>query len=143
MNYKKLIGLGILEWLIMFAVVSAVLQIYNSHAWMKLVVAIIAGIVAYILARYMRLTSYTSAWACSMSWLVIGVILDSLITMRYNAVIFSSRALWLGYILMFLAPFAAVREEPVPFQESIPIVKDEPKKAVVNKPEEKKVQPVK
>lgn len=111
MNFKKIIGFGILIWLIMFAVVSTVLPWYSRFLWMQILVAIVAGIVSYILAGNIHISSIKAALGTSIIWIFIGLILDTLITMRFKSEIFYSWQLWLGYLLMAIAPFLRVKYE--------------------------------
>ena len=113
MNWKKAIGFGILIWLIMFALVSATLGWYDM-LWFKIVLAIIAGIISLILAGYVKPSSMGKALAYGLVWVIIGVILDLIITMRFNGGIFSEWTLWLGYVLVLLAPALRVKKSSAP-----------------------------
>ena len=106
-NLKKalrVIGFGVLLWVIMFAVVSALLTWYNQFIWVKVIVAIIAGVIAFILTGYIKPKNIARALALGLIWVIVGVILDALVTMRFNAEIFQSWSLWLGYFLVLVAP---------------------------------------
>lgn len=110
MNYKKAIMYGALGWVIMFAIVSALLDIYTQFAFVKVLVAVIAGVVAYILAGYLEIESYKTALIYGILWLIVGIVLDFLITVRFNSAIFTQWSLWLGYIFIVLAPLFRVKE---------------------------------
>lgn len=115
MNYKKTIGSGLLLWVIMFAVVSAVLGFYNRYFEVKIIIAVTAGIVTYLLAGYVELRRYRNAFEYGIIVLLVGVILDLFITRQFNPDIFSLWSLWLGYAFILLAPFARVRRRnPTP-----------------------------
>ncbi|MFA4871925.1 MAG: hypothetical protein WC610_02605 [Patescibacteria group bacterium] len=109
MNWKKAIGFGILIWLIMFAVVSALLGWYG-FLWLRIAVAVVGGIISFILAGYVKPKSAVSALSYGLIWVVAGIILDALITMRFNSAIFSSKTLWLGYFFILLAPLLRVKK---------------------------------
>ncbi|MFA6422642.1 MAG: hypothetical protein WCV92_04550 [Candidatus Buchananbacteria bacterium] len=110
MNWKKAIGFGILIWLIMFALVSATLGWYDQ-LWFRIVLAIIAGIISLILAGYIKPSSYARALTYGVVFVVIGVILDLLVTRRFNAAIFSDWVLWLSYVLVLVAPMLRVQKK--------------------------------
>jgi len=111
MNWKKAIGYGLLFWVIMYVVVSIfiVFNIYNN-AFMKLVSAIIAGIISFVLAGYVKPTKAGVALSYGLTWVIIGLILDAAITRQSNNQIFLSKGLWLGYLLVLLAPLLRIKK---------------------------------
>lgn len=113
MNWKKAIGFGVLIWVLMFAIVSAFIafNVYQG-VLMGIVTAIIAGVIAFILAGYVKPSSLGIALAYGFIWVVVGVILDGVITMQFNPEIFGSWSLWLGYFLVLLAPALRVKKSP-------------------------------
>lgn len=114
MNWKKVIGFGALLWVLMFVIVSAFIgfKIYDYY-WMGIVTAVISGVISFILAGYVKPKSFGLALAYGVSWLVVGVILDAIVTMRFNSEIFMSWMLWLGYGLVVLAPLLRVDRRTV------------------------------
>ncbi len=114
MNWKKAIGFGILLWVLMFAIVSVFIgfKIYD-YLWIEILIAVIGGIISFILAGYVKPKSYGTALSYGVSWLVVGVILDIIVTMRFNAAIFTAWTLWLGYGLGVLAPLLRVKKQSV------------------------------
>jgi len=111
MGFKKLVWYGILIWLIMFAVVSAFLNAYNEKTWVKVAIVLFGGIVALILAGKAEPTSMTIALGYGLGWVIIGVILDTLVTMNYNQNILHSKWLWVGYALILLAPLLRIKKD--------------------------------
>lgn len=111
MNWKKAIGLGALLWVLMFVIISIFIgfKIYDIR-WVKILGSIIAGVISFILAGYAKPQSAVKALGYGLSWVVIGVILDFIVTMRFNSAIFTSRILWLGYALVLLAPLLRVKK---------------------------------
>jgi len=111
MNWKKAIGFGALLWMIVFIVVCIFIgfNIYGS-LWLDILTAIIAGFVSFVLAGYVKPNKAAIALGYGFSWVVVGLILDAIITMRFNPEIFSSWALWLGYGLALLAPLLRVKK---------------------------------
>ena len=113
MNWKKAIGFGILLWVLMFVIVSAFIgfKIYD-YLWVKILIAVIGGIISFILAGHVKPKSYGIAFAYGASWVVIGVLLDAIVTMRFNPAIFAEWTLWFSYGLGLLAPLLRVKKEP-------------------------------
>ena len=111
MGFKKLVGYGILIWLIMFAVVAAFLPSYNEKTWVKVAVVIFAGLLALILAGRAEPNSVTIALGYGLGWAIIDLMMDVLVTMKYDANIFQSKWFWAGYILILLAPLLRIKKE--------------------------------
>lgn len=111
MDWKKSIGYGVLLWILMFVIVSIFIafKIYNNQA-MQIIIAIIGGIIAYVLAGKVRPANYGEGFGYGLTWLVTGVILDALITMRFNPAIFSSWYLWLGYVFGVVGVLLSVKK---------------------------------
>ena len=114
MNWQKAVAFGLLLWVIMFVIVSIFIafKIYDNAA-MKVVTALIGGLTSFILAGYVKPTSPNLALTYGISWVVVGVILDALVTMRFNPQIFLSKGLWLGYSLVLFAPLLKVKKVAV------------------------------
>ncbi len=110
-DWKKAIGFGAVIWVLMFVIVSifVAFNIYGNAA-MKVVIACLAGAISYFLAMKLKPVDIKIALTYGVLWVIVGVILDAVITMRFNALIFSSKGLWLGYLLVLLAPLFAVKK---------------------------------
>ncbi len=111
MNWKKAIGFGVLLWIIMFVVVSVLVgfDVYK-YLWVQVVAAIIAGVVSLVLAGYVKPHKAGLALGYGLTWVIVGIILDLIITTRFDPTVFSSWILWLGYALVLLAPLLKVRK---------------------------------
>ncbi len=111
MNWKKTIGFGALIWVIMFAVVSALIgfKVFDL-SWAKIVTVLAAGISSYIFAGYARPENSSRALMFGISWVLTGFILDWFISLKFNSLLFYSRTLWAGYVLIFLAPLLRRRK---------------------------------
>ena len=114
MNWKKAIGFGIVIWILMFVIVSIFIgfKIYGSVV-MSIITALIAGVLSFLFAGKLKLKSAGSALCYGIVWLIIGYLLDLIITSRFNAQILSSWSLWLGYVLILLAPLLTIKKNPV------------------------------
>lgn len=112
MNWKKAIGFGALLWVLMFVVVSALIGFkIQESLWLEIGIAIVSGGISFILAGYVKPKSFGMALGYGFSWLVVGVILDAIVTMRFDPAIFTSWSLWLGYGLVVLAPLLRVKKQ--------------------------------
>lgn len=107
-------GLGILLWVIMFVIVSIFIgfNIYQLAA-IPFITALIGGVVSYLLARNAKPKKISLALTYGLIWIIISIILDAIITTRFNATVFSSWTLWLGYLLGLLAPMLAVKKSEI------------------------------
>ena len=114
MNWLKTIGFGALIWVLMFAIVSA-LMAYGLYAniYEKAIVALIAGVLSFFATGFLKPDKINTALIYGIVFVVIGVILDALITMRFNNQILLSKAVWLGYLLILLAPLLRIKKAAV------------------------------
>ncbi|MDO8522805.1 MAG: hypothetical protein Q7S12_00760 [bacterium] len=108
LDYKKALTLAVSWWLIMFGVISLVLPWYNQFTWMKLAVAVFAGIMAYLLSAYTPIYGYSNALLLGMIFVVVGIALDILVTYQFNSEFFTYWSLWLGYALVLFIPLLRV-----------------------------------
>lgn len=112
MNWKKAIGFGVILWVLMFTIVSFFIafDIYK-FAWMQITTAIISGVIAFVLAGYVKPKKIVSALNYGLVWVAVGLILDAIVTMKFNTAIFASWPLWLGYALVLVAPIIRVKKK--------------------------------
>lgn len=111
MKWIKVIGFGVLLWILMFAIVSAFIafDIYK-FVWMQAITAIVAGIISFILAGKIKPDKLSLAISYGLIWVIAGLILDATVTMKFNSEIFLSWSLWAGYILILLAPVLRIKK---------------------------------
>lgn len=112
MNWKKATTLGIFLWILMFVIVSVFIafDVYK-FGFIKFVTAVIAGAISYKLAKKVKPNKLSLALSYGLTWVIIGVVLDTIVTTRFNSEIFSSWYLWLGYGLVFLAPLLYLKKK--------------------------------
>ncbi len=105
MDWKKAIGFGVALWILMFVIVSVLLafKLYISDE-PSIIVAILAGIVAYFLAGYAKPSNRLQGFKFGLTWVAVGLILDWLITTKFAPEIFQDWTLWFGYALVLAAP---------------------------------------
>ncbi len=111
MNWKKMLGFGALLWVLMFVIVSIAIGFKIPESlWLNISFAVISGVISFVLAGYAKPKNLGMALGYGASWVVVGVILDGIVTMRFNSEIFMAWELWLGYGLVLLAPLLRVKK---------------------------------
>ena len=116
MNWKRGIGFAVLLWVIMFVLVSILIAFkwYDGTGLMPWIVAVLGGAGALILAGYLRPANAGAAIGYGITFVIISVLLDWLVTTRFNAEIFRSVPLWVSYALGLLAPLLRIRKPNPP-----------------------------
>src|SRR3989344_6314183 len=104
-NLTKARGFGVVIWFTMFALVSAMVgfNLFDS-VLSQITVGIIGGIVAYGFASNARSPSQLQSFAYGGTWLAIGVILDAIVTSRFETGLFGSWTYWLGDGFFLFSP---------------------------------------
>jgi len=106
MDYKKLVGFGVLIWLVAFAVASAFVA-YNAIETLlaKVTVPVAVGIAAFFAGKNLKLKELKEAVKYSGAWVVIGVLLDIVFTVPFTGWgIFTQWNVWLSYLLVLAIP---------------------------------------
>ncbi|MBI5138914.1 MAG: hypothetical protein HZA95_03920 [Candidatus Vogelbacteria bacterium] len=103
-NIKKAIGYGALLWLVMFAIISATLPSYNSYWWMTPVMSVVGLMLAYVFSRYENPKSINAAFSYGATFVVVGLILDYLVSYQFVPGLFNDTIYWLSYLLILIAP---------------------------------------
>lgn len=100
-------GYGVLVWVILFVVISALVGfgIYNNQIT-KGIVVLVAGGLAYWFASKLGMNDWGKAVGLAVIWVAIALILDYLISARFASGLFSSRALWASYALIAIGALA-------------------------------------
>ena len=107
-DWAKGIGFGVLIWLIMFALMSALVGfgVETTTTWLSVVIALIAGIISFLFAMGVKIESVGQAFLYGIFWAAIGVILDLIVTMQFTSTsLFGMWQYWLAYALVFVAPW--------------------------------------
>ena len=118
---KKLlqfIGYGIVIWAIGFGV-GSILYVYkinqSSPDIFNIIIIIAIVITAYLLARSLKVSSNKEILKYSLTWVVVGVILDSLVTVRFSNAgwqFFTNLYVIVGYLLILIIPTLAIPAVP-------------------------------
>ena len=111
MNYKKLIGFGILLWIIAFVIASVFVGAKAIDSIVaKITVPIVVGIAAFFVGKNLKLKSISETLKYSATWIVIGVLLDMAVTVPFTGWgIFAEWNVWLGYFFVLTAPLLATK----------------------------------
>ncbi len=118
----KRIGLGVGFWAVMFLAVSVLMVSGLPEIWQKILEIIVSGVAAYILARiYFKKSpgGIKDGVALAIIWLVVGGILDLLVTIQYVKgngtyleglkAFYGMWNLWVGIALMFVGAIVAAK----------------------------------
>ncbi|MBU2109782.1 hypothetical protein KKB71_02430 [Patescibacteria group bacterium] len=119
MNYKKLIGWGILFYVAAFVIMS-VFVAFEKSDWIvaKLVTIAAIAVIAYLAGRNISASSMIDALKYSVVWAIIVAIFDFLICTRFVPDIFFQWNIWVGYALIILVPLLTVKKgASVPTQQ--------------------------
>lgn len=112
MDWKKAFGLGVVFWILMFVIVSIFIAFnFYTNGEPNIIIALIAGIVSYFLSAYAKPKNITEALKLGFTWVIVGLILDGIVTTRFSATVFQMWTLWLGYGLALLAPALRVSKK--------------------------------
>lgn len=95
----------------MFVIVSVFIafNIYGG-TFIGLVTALIGVVIVYIMAGRVKPTKASTALTYGLIWVICGVLLDAIVTMRFNPDIFRSWTLWLSYGLGLFTPLLQVKK---------------------------------
>ena len=103
MSLKYSILLGLLMWVLMFAIVSALMAIGLAEwNYLWILTTIIAGVVGFMLAKWAKPKKLIYGILYGLIWIVIGVILDAIVTRYFNPEILYDWKLWVGYSIFFI-----------------------------------------
>lgn len=109
MNYKKLIGYGVLIWVIVFAVVSAFIafDIPSDNLFVNLVSLIAIIIATWFLAKNLKVKTQKEMIKYSLAWLIIAIILDLIVSVQFTGFgLFGRWHVLFGYLLILIVPLS-------------------------------------
>ncbi|OGE74048.1 MAG: hypothetical protein A3C49_03960 [Candidatus Doudnabacteria bacterium RIFCSPHIGHO2_02_FULL_42_25] len=104
-NWFKAVGFGALVWAIMFIAASIFVGFgITINLWAEITLAIVGGIAAYLLAINIRAPAPMSAFGYGAVFVVVGVILDLIVSQQFVSGLFTMWTYYLGYALVLFAP---------------------------------------
>ncbi|MDD4990419.1 MAG: hypothetical protein PHW31_03875 [Candidatus Pacebacteria bacterium] len=113
MNFLKLIGYGILIWVVAFVIVSIFIgfKVSSDNMWVKIITTLAVFIAAILLAKNLKESSQSKMFLYGILWAVIALILDAVITARFTDwEVFGQWNITLGYLLIILASLLAIKK---------------------------------
>ena len=110
MNTSKSIGFGAACWAIMTIFMFAFIGLKQGSLTTGILSAIVGAIAAYWLAGYLKPAAMGKALVYGIIFVVVGVILDLLITEQLMPGVLKMWPVWFGYVLVLFAPLLQVRK---------------------------------
>lgn len=112
MDFKKGVGYGLAIWVIMFVLISALIAFnMNDFKIIHYLAALVAPVLSYYFVGLIKPKNNSIAISYGALFVLTGLILDYLITMRFNATIFTSKTLWISYLLVLVVPLFQVKRK--------------------------------
>ena len=125
-NWSKAIGYGMLIWAIMALLVKAAYYMgIIGSAWTGIILVMIAALLSYSLGGRIDFQNGGQSFEYGLSWIIVGFILDLIITMQVYPAVVSTWFYWVGYALILFAP-----EVKWLGQDVRPDIRQEPRKHV-------------
>jgi len=111
-DWKKGVGFGALLWVVVFIFVCIFVayKVPTDVLWSHIVFVILTAVVVYILAGFVKPTSIKEALKYGITWAVVGIILDLLISRMFAPGMFASLYYWISYALVVLVPLLRVKK---------------------------------
>ncbi len=112
-KYIKLFGYGVVIWVVAFIVATVFVAFdIESTIIVNGTTTLITLIAVYLLARSLNISTIKEMLKYSISWIVVGLILDALITTKFTGwEFFSSWQIWISYALSVLVMLLAVKKQ--------------------------------
>lgn len=110
---SKLLGYGAIIWAVAFIVASAFVGFKVTNQLIVQGITTLATVITtYFLASSLNVSEIKEIIKYAIAWVIVGLILDVIITTRYTGWSFFSRwDIWLSYILGFVVTLLAVKPE--------------------------------
>jgi len=105
MEWEKVFRYGIGIWCVMFVTASALFG-YNIYDTFLSIFGLVfmSGALSFLCGGYVAQRTKTMLLLYGVFWAVIGIILDFLISARFDPTMFHTWPYWASYMLVFLAP---------------------------------------
>jgi len=112
-KYCKLFGYGGVIWGVAFIVISIFIGFkVTSQIITQGITTLAVLITAFLLARSLNVSTVKEMLKYSFSWVIVGLILDAVVTTRFTGwSFFSHWYIWLSYALILVIPLLAVKKE--------------------------------
>ncbi len=111
MNISKSVGLGVACWGVMIVAMFIFMAFkVADNAIFEWISAIVGGIASYWLAGYLKPSSMGTALGYGVVFVIVGVVLDLIITEKVMPGALSMLPMQVGYVLVLLAPLLQVKK---------------------------------
>jgi hypothetical protein len=105
-SWSKALGFGVLIWGIMAVALWILASIQSlSPFWAHGLAGAVGGIIALLFTRSANPESGSQAFGYGLTWAVIVLLGDLVVTQWFDAHIFSAWQYWIGAGIVFLAPW--------------------------------------
>jgi hypothetical protein len=119
MQFWKALLVGLVPWMIMFALGSVLMAtgLPTTNAWFTVIMTVLLIVVLWLLVtKWYRPVSAADAWTVGLIWLVIALLLDYFVLVRYFMPLsgdttnyYGGWGVWAYYaITLFLPPLSGV-----------------------------------
>jgi len=110
MDWKKLIGYGALIWLILFGVICVFVAYKSTGSLMTYSILVVTIVVVYVMAGFVKPDSLKKAASYGFAWVIVGLVLDYLISRKYSPEMYSMWSYWVGYLLVLIVPVLRIKK---------------------------------
>lgn len=109
MQWVRAFSLGFVLWGIFFGLTTLIgyLDILGAFG-VRSVLTLFYGFAVYTASKILKPHKAIHAFGYGFVWFVMVIILDSIVTIRFNPALFLSEFQWLAYILMIIFPILAI-----------------------------------
>jgi len=114
MKSLKIIGFGILIWVVAFMVISVFIgfKVSTDSVAVKIITILSVFVATLLIAKNLKPSTQVKAITIGIIWGAVGFVLDVIITTRFTGMsVFSQWNILLGYLLIILTPLLAVKQE--------------------------------
>jgi len=105
-SWSKAFGFGLLLWVSLFIIATVLSVVHATFSlWVVLALGIVGAFIAYGFAVSANPLGPAQALGYGISWVLIGLVLDALISRQIHSQIYGLWTYWFGYAMILLAPW--------------------------------------
>ena len=113
-NWKKGLGFGIIVWAVMFIVVCILLAYkMPQNMLFTVIVTAITLVAVFFFAKNIAPKNYVEALEYGVVFVIVGIILDFLISRMFAPNIFKEVSYWVSCLLVALIPLLTVKKHQI------------------------------
>ncbi len=119
-NLAQGVGLGVVIWgVVALFVTTAVNLGILASIWTQLGIVVLAWVTAYFLSFSAEFDNMVNAFEYGLTFVLIGMALDLIVTLQVYPSLFTSWMYWVGYVAVLSAPLFQI-EKSSKFSSHIP-----------------------